>query len=95
MHVQCVKPNLNSIHSSTKWHISSGTSFENNIYCFHLYFQYVTLNIYIYIYICDPMRNRNNEFTLIIYIVKKDGRFQTLIIRNWARIQALKLRQAY
>ena len=26
------------------------------------------------------MRNRNNEFILIFYIVKKDGRFRTLRI---------------
>ena len=38
------------------------------LYCFHFYFQYVTLDIYI---ICDPMRNRSNEFILIIYIAQR------------------------
>ena len=36
------------------------------LYCFHFYFRYVTLDI-----ICNPMHNRNNEFILIIYIVRR------------------------
>ena len=39
------------------------------LYYFHFDFQYIMLDIYIYI-ICDPMRNGNNEFILIIYIAQ-------------------------
>ena len=38
------------------------------LYYFHFNFRYVTLDIYI---ICDPMRNHNNEFILIIYYIAR------------------------
>ena len=39
------------------------------LYCFHFYFWYATLDIYIFI-ICHPMHNRNNEF-ILIYIARR------------------------